>query len=181
MSHIGHRSVDGIGSYKWICEDQKKSVSDVLNSVSNGHSEAYCAQERPGSPKKMRLNELSQSQVIIRLLSHNTPWMHARKAGVKVSIIKDWEFDECRKMLNRRAIRHHEEGLSKRKKKADVLTLEEEEELWRRDVLGGITQLAWTTLCFLGHNQQFGTRCQEQYKLHVEDLKFVHDSQGKTM
>ena len=31
---------------------------------------------------------------------------------------------------------------SKRKMKADVLTLEEEEELWRRDVLGGITQLA---------------------------------------
>ena len=40
-------------------------------------------------------------------------------------------------MLNRRAIRLHEEGLGKRKMKADALTLEEEEELWTTEVLGG--------------------------------------------
>ena len=55
MSHTGHRSVDGVCSYKRVCED---SVSDVLICASNGHSEAYCVQEKPGSPKKMRLNEL---------------------------------------------------------------------------------------------------------------------------
>ena len=42
MSHTGHRSVDGVHSYKRVCEDQKKSVSDVLNSASNGHSPTMC-------------------------------------------------------------------------------------------------------------------------------------------
>ena len=72
MSHTGHRSVDGVRSYKRVCEDQKKSVSDVLNSASNGHSEAYCVQEKPGSPKKMRLNELPVTSYHHAALSQET-------------------------------------------------------------------------------------------------------------
>ena len=104
----------------------------------------------------------SQLQVIINLLYHKKPWMHARKAGAKSSIIKDWEFDECRKMLNRRAIRLREEGLGKREMKADVLTMEEEEKLWRKNCgeemcLEEITQLAWTIHCvFWGITSSLG-------------------------
>ena len=85
-------------------------------------------------------------------------------------------------MLNRRAIKLREEGLGKREMKADVLTMEEEEELWRRDVFGENNTVSLNhTLCFWGHNQQFGTRCQEHHKLCVEDLKFVRDPQENTM
>ena len=34
MSHTGHRSVDGVRSYKRISEEQKKKVSGILSSVS---------------------------------------------------------------------------------------------------------------------------------------------------
>ena len=62
---------------------------------------------------------------------------HLRQAGANFSTIKDREFDECRKTLNGRAIMLREEGLGKKKMKADTLTLEEEEQLWTKDVLGG--------------------------------------------
>ena len=46
---------------------------------------------------------------------------HLRQAGANFSIIKDREFDECRKTMNGRAIMLREEGLGM-KMKADALT-----------------------------------------------------------
>ena len=36
MSHTGHRSVDGVRTYKWESQEQKRSLSNVLNAASNG-------------------------------------------------------------------------------------------------------------------------------------------------
>ena len=106
---------------------------------------------------------------------------HLRQAGANFSIIKDREFDECRKTLNGRAIMLREEGLGK-KMKADALTLEEEEQLWTIGVLGGNNAVSLNHTVFFILSQQFGTRgCQEHHQLRVEDLKFVCDPQGKTM
>jgi len=106
---------------------------------------------------------------------------HLRQAGAKFSIIKDREFDECRKTLNGRAVVLREGGLGK-KMKADVLTLEEEEQLWTKDVLGGNNAVSLNHTVFFMLSQQFGTRgCQEHHQLCIEDLEFVHDPQGKIM
>jgi len=105
---------------------------------------------------------------------------HLRQAGANFSIIKDREFDECRKTLNGRAIVLREGGLGK-KKKADVLTLEEEEQLWTKDVLGGNNAVSLNHTMFFMLSQQFGTRGCQEHQLRVEDLKFVRDPQGKIM
>ena len=41
MSHTGHRSIDGVRSYKRENEAQKRSLSSVLNSASNGQPVPY--------------------------------------------------------------------------------------------------------------------------------------------
>ena len=37
MAHNGYRSVDGVCTYKRVSEEQRKSLSTVLNSASSGH------------------------------------------------------------------------------------------------------------------------------------------------
>ena len=59
VSHTGHRSVDGVRSYKRISEDQKKSVSDVLNSATSGDSQTSRSvdpTDKTESPKKMKVD-----------------------------------------------------------------------------------------------------------------------------
>ena len=51
MSHTGHRSIDGVRSYKRISEEQKKSVSGVLSSSSRKDNS-----ECPQNTKKQRLD-----------------------------------------------------------------------------------------------------------------------------
>ena len=66
--------------------------------------------------------------------------------------------------------------------KADALSMEEEEQLWTRGVLGGNNAVSLNHTVFFMLSQQFGTRgCQEHHQLRVEDLKFVCDPQGKTV
>ena len=62
---------------------------------------------------------------------------HLRQAGAKFSIIKDREFDGSRKTLKGRAIVLREGGLGKKNMKADALSMEKEEQLWKTEVLGG--------------------------------------------
>lgn len=52
-------SVDGVRSYKRISEDQKKSVSDVLNSATSGDSQTSRSvdpTDKTESPKKMKVD-----------------------------------------------------------------------------------------------------------------------------
>jgi len=59
--------------------------------------------------------------------------------------------------------------------KADVLTLEEEEQLWTKDVLGGNNAVSSNHTVFFMLSQHFEIRgCQEHHQLHVEDLKFMN-------
>ena len=56
-----------------------------------------------------------------------------------------------------------------------LMTDEEEELLWSRQVLGADTALDLNLTVFYLISQQFGTRgCQEYHQLRVEHLKFVN-------
>ena len=84
------------------------------------------------------------------------------------------EFDASRKVLNGKAIELEEQGLGKRKHRADPVT-EEEELLWSWQVLGADTALNLNLTVFYLISQQFGTRgCQEHHQPRVEHLKFVN-------
>ena len=52
MSHTGHRSVDGVRTYKHESQEQKRSLSNVLNAASNGQPVPF----EIGATKKPRLD-----------------------------------------------------------------------------------------------------------------------------
>ena len=81
--------------------------------------------------------------------------------------MKDREFDASRKVLNGKAIELQEQGLGKRKDRADPVT--EEELLLGQKVLGGDTALNLNLTVFYLISQHFGTwGCQEHHQLRVE-------------
>ena len=91
-------------------------------------------------------------------------------------------FDNCRKVLNGKAIELREKGMEKHKNKSDPLTSDEEEQLWKLKVLGSNNPKSLNYTIFYLISQQFGTRgCQEHHQLQVEELKFVRDPSGKTL
>ena len=105
-----------------------------------------------------------------------------REEGRPYSILKDKEFEGCRKVLNGKAIELRENGMGKRKNRSDPLSEQEEEQLWQRRVLGGCNPKSLNHTVFFLISQQFGTRgCQEHHQLRLEDLKFVCDPTGKTI
>ena len=55
MSNTGHRSVDGVRCYKRIGEEQKKHMSSVLNSTTNGEQSNEPPECNPSNPKKPKL------------------------------------------------------------------------------------------------------------------------------
>ena len=46
MSHTGHRSIDGVRTYKRESTQQKRSLSEVLNAASNGQAVLYGVEGR---------------------------------------------------------------------------------------------------------------------------------------
>ena len=62
MSHTGHRSVDGVRSYKRISEEQKKAVSNVLASASSGLQQA---DDQPSSSKRMKVTTSTDSHTSV--------------------------------------------------------------------------------------------------------------------
>ena len=60
--------------------------------------------------------------------------------GSTFSILKDWEFDTCWKVLNGKDINLQEQGFGDGKYRADPVT-EDEELLWSWQVLIGDTEL----------------------------------------
>ena len=107
---------------------------------------------------------------------------YLREKGREYSILIDKMFDNCRKVLNGKAIELREKGMGKRKNKSDPLTSDEEEQLWKLKVLGSNNPKSLNYTIFYLISQQFGTRgCQEHHQLRVEELKFVRDPSGKTL
>ena len=70
MSHTGHRSIDGVRSYKRENETQKRSLSSVLNSASNGRPVPYHAVEVHKKPK-LTLENSSDSEYNIKQCHYN--------------------------------------------------------------------------------------------------------------
>ena len=91
---------------------------------------------------------------------------HFQEKGLLFSIRKDRPFEASRQTLNGKAIELREAGLGKRKNKADALTEEDEETLWRTGVLGGESRTSLNHAMFYVLSQQFGTRgCQEHNQM----------------
>ena len=61
---------------------------------------------------------------------------YVKSTGYTYSILTGLEFAGCREVLNGKAVVLRESGMGKRKRKADYLTEEEEEEMWKTGVLG---------------------------------------------
>ena len=100
-----------------------------------------------------------------------------RSSGCKYSIAKDKEFTESRKVLNGKAIELREQGMGKRKNKADAVTDEEEALMWKSGILGDRTPSSLNHTVFYTLSQQFGTRGhQEHHQIKVEELKFVKNA-----
>lgn len=52
MDRTGHRSTEGVRTYKRISEDQRKAISDILNSATNGESETPSTKYQAPSTKQ---------------------------------------------------------------------------------------------------------------------------------
>ena len=67
MSRTGHRSIEGVRTYKRVCEEQTKELSSILNAATNGqilYSEEQC------TSKKLKLETLSAPLVTVPSHSH---------------------------------------------------------------------------------------------------------------
>ena len=53
MSHTGHRSVDGVRSYKQISDEQKKAVSGILSSTCTKVDNKPVELDQPEIPKRI--------------------------------------------------------------------------------------------------------------------------------
>ena len=74
MSHTGHRSVDGVRSYKRISEQQKKAVSSVLTSASSGSPLTCSSQhtdDQPVSAKRRKVTTSHDIQTSLPSPSHH--------------------------------------------------------------------------------------------------------------
>ena len=96
---------------------------------------------------------------------------HLSGCGCSYSIMKDREFRESRLVLNGKAIQLRENGKGKKSRKADPLTVEEEEILWNTRVLGGdnpkkdmaaMANLDTTNKKFTNHSIRKTTVCKLQ-------------------
>ena len=79
MSNTGHRSVDGVRCYKRIGEEQKKHMSSVLNSTTNGEQSNEPPECNPSNPKKPKLTTvptMNTKSFLYKTLPHSTFVLH---------------------------------------------------------------------------------------------------------
>ena len=99
--------------------------------------------------------------------------------GRGYSVLNNKMLDNCRKVLNTKAIELKEKGMGKCKNKYDPLTSDKAEQMWKLES-NNPKSLHYTI--FYLTSQQFGTRgCQEHHQLCVEELNFVCNPFGKTL
>ena len=92
------------------------------------------------------------------------------------SILKDKKFDISWKVINCKAMGLQECDLGKRKRKADLLSLEDEEMIWSSGVLDGNSPGSLNCIVFFLVSQHTGTRGrQKHHKIRVEDLRIVRN------
>ncbi len=92
MSRTGHRSVEGVRTYKRISDDQKQALSSVLNCATNGQPVQPSAE--PGA-KKLKLEVKAEQQVKAKQLpdTENMPVLHPVEASGYG--LPPMQFSEC--------------------------------------------------------------------------------------
>ena len=101
-----------------------------------------------------------------------------KEAGSNMSIAKDREFVNSRKVLEGKSRFLREPGYGKRPRASKALTAEDEELLWSKGLLGSqsLKSLIATMWFVLTH---FGLRgCQEHHDMYVGDFSFSKDDNG---
>ena len=63
MSHTGHRSIDGVRSYKRISEEQKRAVSGILSSTCTKINTKPAQSDQPENSKRMKLDEEQETMI----------------------------------------------------------------------------------------------------------------------
>ena len=104
---------------------------------------------------------------------------HLKEAGSSISIAKDREFVNSRKVLEGKARFLREQGYGKRPKASKALTTEDEELLWSKGLLGNQSPKSLIGTMWFLLTQHFGLRgCQEHHDMFVEDFSFNKDDNG---
>ena len=91
MSHTGHRSVDGVRSYKRESEAQKRSISTVLNSASNGQPVPYHVQVS----KKAKLDEENSASNAEYNVEHYNPQQAVATTTTAHATTVNFNFSGC--------------------------------------------------------------------------------------
>ena len=68
MSRTGHRSIEGVRTYKRVSEEQAKAVSEVLNTATNGQS-IYTHEIHNLTSKKIKLDESSNDSSVTAFIA----------------------------------------------------------------------------------------------------------------
>ena len=85
-------------------------------------------------------------------------------------------FELSCKVLNGRVIELQELGKGKRSLKADPLSEDKEEELWRKGILGSDNPISLNYTIFFLFSQYFGTRGRQEHRvIQIKQLKRVCD------
>lgn len=104
---------------------------------------------------------------------------HLKEAGSSISIAKDREFVNSRKVLEGKARFLREQGYGKRPRASKALTTEDEELLWSKGLLGSQSPKSLITTMWFLLTQHSGLRgCQEHHDMYVEDFSFTKDDNG---
>ena len=91
---------------------------------------------------------------------------YVKGKGYRWSILTSIEFAGSREVLNGKAIILRENGKGKMKRKADCLSDDDEEAMWRSGILGHTTPSSLNHTIFFQISQNFGTRgCQEHHQI----------------
>ena len=99
---------------------------------------------------------------------------HLKEAGSSISIAKDREFVNSRKVLEGKARFLREQGYGKRPQASKALTTEDEELLWSKGLLGNQSPKSLIGTMWFLLTQHFGLRgCQEHHDMFVEIFLFL--------
>ena len=94
---------------------------------------------------------------------------HLKEAGSNISIARDREFVDSRKVLEGKA----------RFLASKALTTEDEELLWSKGLLGNQSPKSFIATMWFFFMQHFGLRgCQEHHDMFVENVSFSKDDNG---
>ena len=136
---------------KWAIENQvHPELEEIPESELDGVLQRFFAQIRKNDGENYEPESLKVMQASLD--------RYLRDKGCTYSILKDSNFTTSRKVLNSKAIDLQQQGMGKRKRKADSLTYEEEERIWSSGVLDGENPTSLNYLVFFLVSQHMGTR-----------------------